>query len=416
MKYGIHTLDDFDFRSKIVLCRLDLNSPFDAKSGHLKDISRIKAAIPTIKELTEKGARLVLLTHQGGDLEYHNFISTELHAKEITKLLGKEVKFIEDVCGPYAREAIKNLKDGEIILLENVRFMAEELTLFETKLKLSPEEQAKTQVVKKLAPLADIYVCDAFAAAHRDQPTLVAFEELLPSAMGRLFEKEYEVLTKIMTSPERPCIFVLGGAKVEDTFIMMPTVLSNKIADKILCSGLVAQIFMVASEIDIGKPSLDLLFSRKLDSYIGKAKEIWEKHSEKIILPQDYAFIVETRKEIDARHLPINHLIEDIGRKTISTYKDEISRARTIFLNGPPGVFEKPETELGTKEIWNHIARAKKFSVIGGGDSIAVANKYNLLDKFSYVCTGGGAMVRFLSGEELPVVRALKKAATRFKG
>lgn len=415
MKYGINTLDDFDFDSKVVLCRLDLNSPYDRENKTLKDISRIRAAIPTIKELSERRAKLVLLTHQGGDLEYHNFIPTELHGKEISKLLSQDVKFIDDFCGPAAREAIKRLKNGEIILLDNVRYMAEEMTLFETKLKLSAEEQAKTILVRKLSPYADLYVCDAFAAAHRDQPTLVGFEELLPSAMGRLFEKEYGVLTKIMTSPDKPSIFLLGGAKIEDAFLMMPTVLRNRIADKILCSGLVAQIFMIASGRDIGATSKEFIYKRKLEPYIEKAKDVIKSYPDEIILPLDYAFSTGIRVEIEAASLPADNLISDIGRKTICMYKDEISKAKTVFVNGPPGVFEESTTELGTKELWNHIADSDNFSVIGGGDSTAVVNKYNLAEKFSYVCTGGGAMVRFLSGEELPVVRALKKSAEKFK-
>ena len=255
MKYGIKTLDDFSLKEKTVLARLDLNSPYDVKEGKLKDITRIKAAIPTITELSRAGAKLVLLTHQGGDLEYHNYISTRLHKNEISKLLDKEVMFIDDVCGPAARGAITDLSPGQILLLDNVRYMAEEMTLFETKLKLTPQEQAKTIVVRKLAPLADIYICDAFAAAHRDQPTLVGFEEVLPSGMGRLFEKEYGVLSKIMKEPEHPAIFLLGGAKIEDAFKMMPKVLSEGIADKILSAGLLGQLFLMARGISLGKAS-----------------------------------------------------------------------------------------------------------------------------------------------------------------
>jgi len=414
MKFGINTLDDFDFEGKTVLCRLDLNSPFEKNRNALKDTSRIKAAIPTIEELSEKGAELVLLSHQGGDLEYHNFKSTELHAEEISSLLGKEVKFIDDICGPAARQAIKELRNGEILLLDNIRYMAEEMTLFETKLKLSPEAQSKTIVVRKLSPIADIYVCDAFAAAHRDQPTLVGFEELLPSAMGRLFEKEYSILTKVMTAPDKPCIFLLGGTKIEDAFLMMPTVLKNNVSDNILCGGLVANIFIMARGISIGPPSEELILGKKLELYVEKAKEIWETYSDKILLPLDYAYSHEGRKEIDADRLPVNHLLADIGKKTIQAYEDEISRARTVFVNGPPGIFEEPETEAGTKELWHHIAGTDNFSVVGGGDSISAVNRYGLAERFSYMCTGGGAMVRFLSGEELPVVSALKKSAQRF--
>jgi len=415
MKFGILTLDDIIFQDKTVLCRLDLNSPFEKDRYALKDTSRIRAAIPTIEELSAKGAKLVLLSHQGGDLEYHNCKPTELHAAEVSRLLGKEVGYLDDVCGPAAREAIKKLGSGDILLLENVRYMAEEMTLFETKLGLSAEAQAKTVVVAKLAPLADIYICDAFAAAHRDQPTLVGFEELLPSAMGRLFEREYSALSQIMTAPDKPCIFLLGGAKIEDAFLMMPAVLKNNVAEKILCGGLVANIFMMARSLRLGAPSESLIFSKKLEPYVDKAKAIWGTHAAKIVLPLDYAYCQEGRRlEIVADRLPLDHLIADIGARTIQAYKDEISQARTVFVNGPPGVFEESETELGTRELWHHIAASAAFSVLGGGDSISAVNKYGLSEKFSYICTGGGAMVRFLSGAELPVVRALKKAAVKF--
>ena len=211
MRFGIHTLDEFDVRGKTVLCRVDMNQPVDRATDSLKSIQRITACAPTVKELSERGAKVVLLAHQGSDIEYKNFYCTRPHAKVLTGLLGREVRWIDDVTGPAAREAIKDLKDGEIILLDNVRFCSEEQTLFEMKLQLTHEQQAKTQVVEKLAPLADLYVCDAFAAAHRDQPTLCGFEQVLPSAMGRLFEREYCVVSELMEKPEHPCVFVLGG-------------------------------------------------------------------------------------------------------------------------------------------------------------------------------------------------------------
>ena len=415
MKYGINTLDDFKFRGKTVICRLDLNCPYDQDKSILKDTTRIEAAIPTIEEISDAGAKLAILSHQGGDLEYQNFISTDLHSKVVSNLLKKPIIFIDDICGPSARKAIKELKSGQILLLDNVRYMAEEMTLFETKLKLSFQEQTKTQVVSKLAPLADIYVCDAFAAAHRDQPTLVAFEYLLPSAMGRLFEKEYEVLSKVISSPEKPCIFCLGGAKIEDAFDMMPKVLKEGVASKILASGLLALVFMLSQGIDIGSPSKEIIYKKKLDVFIDKSKDILANYKDRIMLPVDFAYNDSGRVEFDAKDLPSQYIISDIGTKTISSYKNEIAKARTVFVNGPCGIFENSETELGTKELLSFIASSKICSVIGGGDSIAAVNKYKLSYGFSYICTGGGAMVRFLSGEELPVVKALKYSANRFK-
>ncbi|MBQ8087984.1 MAG: phosphoglycerate kinase, partial [Clostridia bacterium] len=227
MRFGIHTLDEFNVAGKTVLCRVDMNQPVDKATDTLKSIQRISACAPTVKELSDQGAKVVLLAHQGSDIEYKNFYNTRPHAKVLSELLGKEVRWVEDVCGPTAREAIRNLKNGDILLLDNVRFCSEEQTLFEMKLQLTHEEQAKTQVVTKLAPLADLYVCDAFAAAHRDQPTLCGFEQVLPSAMGRLFEKEYCVVSELMENPEHPCAFVLGGSKISDAFMMMETVLSS---------------------------------------------------------------------------------------------------------------------------------------------------------------------------------------------
>ncbi|MBR7082168.1 MAG: phosphoglycerate kinase, partial [Oscillospiraceae bacterium] len=246
MRFGIHTLDEFELRGKTVLCRVDMNQPVDRSTGTLKSTARIEACAPTVRELSDAGARVVLMAHQGSDIEYKNFYTTRPHAAVLAGFLGREVKFIDDVCGPAARDAIKALKDGEILLLDNVRFVSEEQTLFEMKLCLTHEQQAKTLMVEKLAPLADLYVCDAFAAAHRDQPSLCGFEQVLPSAMGRLCEKEYCVISELMESPARPCTFILGGAKISDAFMMMETVLANGAADRILTGGLVANILLAA--------------------------------------------------------------------------------------------------------------------------------------------------------------------------
>jgi phosphoglycerate kinase len=411
MKYGIKTLDDFDFEDKTVIVRTDLNSPYDPEKDVLKDITRIEKAVPTISQLSEKKAKVVLLTHQGGDLEYHNFISTELHSHVLSDLTGKEIDFIDDVCGPAARDAIRNLKAGRILLLDNVRYMAEEMTLFETKLKLTPKEQAKTIVVSKLSPLADIYICDGFASAHRDQPTLVGFPQILSSGMGRLFEAEYEVLSRIMESPAHPAVFILGGAKIEDAFSMMPEVLSKGIADTILASGLLGQLFLMAGGKPLGKASEEIIYAKKLDDYMDRARQILSRYPDRITFPSDFAYMDDERKETVLEGLSPEHAIMDIGTATIDIYKDVIDRAKTVFINGPAGVFEKPEMAKGTKELFAHAADSAAFSVIGGGDSISAAKRFGLEKGFSYMCTGGGAMVRFLSGEELPAVKALKRGA-----
>ena len=413
MRFGIKTLDDFDVKGKTVLCRVDINQPVDRATGKLKSINRIRACVPTIRELSEKGAHVVLMAHQGSDIEYKNYYTTRPHADVLSELLGFGVRWVEDVCGPTAREAIRNLKDGEVLLLDNVRFMAEEQTLFETKLCLSHEEQAKTQVVAKLAPLGDLYVCDAFAAAHRDQPTLCGFEQLLPSAMGRLFEKEYCTVSALMEEPKRPCVFVLGGAKIADAFQMMKTVLLKGSADLVLTGGLVANIFLASQGKEIGKGSLDFIMKSNYGQYIDVARELYEQFGNKIVLPEDLAWVEnDTRREAAVGRIPADIGAVDIGSRTAKRYREEILAAKTVFVNGPAGVFEQQASELGTKEIWQALADTGAFTVLGGGDSITATEKYNLTDKIGYICTGGGALIRFLSGEELPVVRALRHGAT----
>jgi phosphoglycerate kinase len=415
MKFGINTIDDFDVSGKTVLLRVDINQPVDKKTDTLKDITRIKGCAPTIKELSDKGAKLVVLAHQGSDIEYQNFYNLSPHAKVISKLVGKEVTFVPDVCGPFAQQKIKDMHDGQILLLDNVRFMAEEQTLFERKLNLSPQQMLQTQVVKKLAPLADLFVVDAFAAAHRAQPSLMGFSYMMPCAMGRLFEKEYSILAEVLDNPKKPLLFLLGGAKIGDAFQMMDKVLKEGIADKILAGGLVGQVMMIASGIDIGKPSLDFIIKKNLDQYIEKSKAVLAEFGAKIVLPVDVAYVDGQRKEVDVVSLPIDQDILDIGAKTVALFTEEINKAKTIFVNGPLGVFELPETEYGTKTLWHALADSPAFSVLGGGDSVAATNKYGLADKMGYVCTGGGALVRFLSGEELPIIKALKFGTKEFK-
>lgn len=397
MRFGIHTIDDFDVRGKTVLCRVDINQPVDKATGTLKSTHRIEACVPTVQELSARGARVVLLAHQGSDIEYKNFYTTRPHAQVLSALLGAPVDWVEDVCGPLARQRIRALQDGQVLLLDNVRFCSEEQTLFERSLKLSHADQAKTQVVAKLAPLADLYVCDAFAAAHRDQPTLCGFEQLLPSCMGRLFEREYCVISKLMEDPDRPCVFVLGGAKVADAFLMMETVLRGGSADRVLTGGLVGNILLAASGRDIGKASLDFIQKEGYGECIEASRPLLSKYGDRIMLPQDLTYV--------------RGMAMDIGMQTAIEYQRIIREANTVFVNGPMGVFENPETEMGTKMVWDALGDTKAYTVVGGGDSVTATQKYGKTELVDYLCTGGGALIRFLTGEELPVVRALRHAA-----
>ena len=412
MQFGIKTLDDAQVKGKTVLCRVDINQPVDREKGTLKSINRIEACVPTIKELSGKGAKVVLLAHQGSDIEYKNYYTTKPHAAVLSRLLEKEVRWIDDVCGPAAREAILKLEDGDILLLDNVRFVAEEQTLFEMKLRLTHEQQAKTLLVEKLAPLADLYVCDAFAAAHRDQPSLCGFEQVLPSYMGRLFEKEFCTVSQVMEEPVRPCVFVLGGAKISDAFLMMKTVLERGVADKILTGGLVGNIFLTALGKEIGQGSVDFIMKSNYGEYIEKAKELYAQYGEKITLPVDLAWVTDgVRHEAALGSVPADIASVDVGGETAKIYRESILNAKTVFVNGPMGVFEQAPSEAGTRAVWQALADTEAHTVLGGGDSITATEKYGLTDKMGYICTGGGALIRFLTGEELPVVKALRHGA-----
>ena len=281
------------------------------------------------------------------------------------------------------------------------------------KLRITHEQQAKTLLVEKLAPLGDLYVCDAFAAAHRDQPSLCGFEQVLPSAMGRLFEKEYCTVSAVMEEPERPCVFILGGAKISDAFQMIETVLSRGIADKILTGGLVANIFLIALGNDIGQGSRDFIAASNYTEFYDKARALYGAYGDRIVLPVDVAWVQDgNRQEGKLGTVPGDIAAVDIGSDTAALYRDEILSARTVFVNGPMGVFEKAESEHGTKTVWQALADTAGFTVLGGGDSITATEKYGLTDQMGYICTGGGALIRFLSGEELPVVKALRHGST----
>ena len=418
MRFGIRTLDEVEVQGRTVLCRVDINQPVDREKGTLKSINRIRACVPTIRELSDKGARVVLMAHQGSDIEYKNFYTTKPHAAVLQELLGREVQWIDDVCGPAARAKIAALRDGEILLLDNVRFISEEQTLFEQKLRLSHEQQAKTLLVEKLAPLADLYVCDAFAAAHRDQPSLCGFEQVLPSAMGRLFEQEYCAVSQVMEQPDRPCVFVLGGAKISDAFLMMKTVLERGVADEILTGGLVANIFLMALGRPVGKGSEDFIMRSNYGEFVSKAAGLYREFGDRIVLPADLAWVEDgVRHEAVLTEIPAEAAAVDIGAETARVYREKILGAKTVFVNGPMGVFEQAPSESGTKAVWQALADTEGYTVLGGGDSITATEKYGLTDRMGYICTGGGALIRFLSGEELPVVRALRHgSAIRQKG
>jgi len=414
MEAGILTLDDFDFLGKTVALRVDINSPINHQTRELADDNRLRKSIPTIQELAESGARTVILAHQGDTEDYQSLVSLKPHAQRLSKLMDRQVAFLDDIVGPAALERVQALQDGELLLLNNIRYLTEEVSTFVNYVKLTPQQLAQAWLVRKLAPLADIFVCEAFAAAHRYSPSLVGFIEALPSAGGRLFVDELSALTKVMNNPGSPCVFVLGGVRSADAFGMMENVLKNSTADHILTCGLTGEIMLLAEGHKLGQATESFIADKGLSPFIEQSKKLLAEYGDKILYPTDLAYVVDgERHEIGLNDLPADHLLVDIGQNTISRYIELVENAVTIFINGPVGVYEKPGSDEGTSRLWNAIADAPGYSVIGGGDSVASAKHFNVVDKMSYVCTAGGAMVRFTSGRTLPVVDALQNAAKR---
>mgnify|MGYP001042412267 CR=1 FL=1 len=402
------TLDDVTVKNKVVIVRVDFNSPVDPETKKVLDDTRIRAhGETTIKELAGKGAKVVVLAHQGrkGDPD---FIPLKQHAEILSKVLGKPVKYVDDVFGEKAQKAIKELKSGEILVLENVRTFAGE-----TK-EGTPEEHAKTEFVKAIAPLADLFVNDAFAAAHRAHVSMVGFTAVLPSVAGRIMERELKSLSRVLESPEKPCVYILGGAKADDSLEISKYVLDNGIADCVITGGVVGHVFLVSKGLTLGKPNMSFLEEKKLMGLVPGIKELMRKYPEKIKVPVDLAVEVDKRrKEVSVEKLPTDYPIFDIGAGTVESYTKIIRNAKSIVISGPMGVFENSEFIYGTKKIFEAVANSRAFSLAGGGHTIAALQELGLSNKISYVSTAGGALIEFLMGKKLPGVVALEKAAAR---
>lgn len=404
----ILTMDDFDFKGKTALVRVDFNSPIDPETKKVLDDTRIKAhGETTIKELAKKGAKVVILAHQGrpGDPD---FTPLKQHAELLGKILGKPVKYVDDLFGEKAQKAIKTMKNGEILVLENVRTFSDEQK------KGTPEDHAKTEFVRKLAPLADVFVSDAFAAAHRAHVSVVGFTAVLPSVAGRIMERELKALGRVLRAPEKPCIYILGGAKADDSLKISQYVLKNKIADNVLTGGVTGHLFMVARGFNLGKSNMEYLEKKELMGLVPGIKDLMNIYPGKVEVPIDLAVEVNgKRKEVSATDLPTKYPIFDIGEKTVKKYSDLVCRAKSIVISGPMGVFENKKFAKGTEKLFEAIASSKAFSLVGGGHTIAAVEELGLTNKMGYVSTAGGALIEFLMGEQLPGVIALEKAASR---
>lgn len=414
MKYTIMaksylTMDDFDLTDKTVFLRLDINSPIDPKTGDIMDYSRFKAHLDTIRALDH--SKVVIIAHQSRPGK-KDFTPLYQHSLALAKLLKRDIKYIDGLFDSRVIEEIKKLIPGDILMLENTRFFSEEVVLADEPLEI----QKKSNIVRKLAPHMDYLVNDAFAAVHRPQPTLVAFAEEVPMLAGKLMDREISMLNKFMEYDAHPKIALFAGAKADDSIKVSKNMLEHKIVDKILTGGLVANVFLIAKGVDIGPTNLEIL-TKEIGNYqklVDMAKQILKNYE--VITPTDFAVNKDGKRvEIGIDELGDSRQIMDIGIDTIESYKDIIKDAKSIILNGPLGVYELPEFSDGTEEIFRAISTLPAFKVVGGGHTISAISKMGLNRKFDHISVGGGALISFLAGEDMPVIEALKRSKLKFE-
>jgi len=401
----LETLDDATIAGAAVAVRVDVNSPLTA-DGALADDARLRAHRETLAELADRGGRVAVLAHQGrpgGD----EFARLEPHAERFDELLDAPVSYLDATHNREARERVEALDDGEVLVLENTRFYSEEYMSFD------PADAGATHLVEGLAPVLDCYVNDAFAAAHRSQPSLVGFPQHLPSYAGRVMESELDVLGSVAETP-RPRVYLLGGAKVSDSIDVAWDVLESGMADQVLTAGVVGNVFMIADGVDVGDASSDFIYDQGYWDEIDRAADLLDAHGERVRFPQDVAVERDGERHelgLNALPAPEGEAAMDVGSQTIRLYRGVIDEAETIVLNGPAGVFEDDLFGAGTRELYG-AASDVPYSIVGGGDTASAIRKFGV-EGFDHLSTGGGACLRMLTDGDLPAVEALRSAPTR---
>lgn len=387
------TMKELDVKGKRVFCRVDFNVPM--KDGAVTDDTRIRAALPTIQYLSDQGAKVILASHLGRPKgEVKEELRLTPVAARLSQLFGKEVKKVDEAFGEAVQQEIATMKEGDVLLLENVRFYP-------------GEEKNDEELAKQFAALADVYVNDAFGAAHRAHASTEGIAHHLPAAAGFLMEKELEVLGKALADPERPFTAIIGGAKVKDKIDVIDHLLDK--VDNLIIGGGLAFTFVKAQGYEIGKSLLE-------EDKIELAKQFMKKAEDRgvaFLMPVDAVVANKFSEDAEVRVVDIEDIPEDwmaldIGPKTSSLYKAAVHSSKLVIWNGPMGVFEMDKFAEGTKAVAEALAEAEDtYSVIGGGDSAAAVEKFNLADKMSHISTGGGASLEFMEGKQLPGVVAL---------
>lgn len=393
----IKKLEDFNFNGKTVLVRVDFNVPI--KDGKVKGDDRIKKSLPTIKYIKEQGGKIILMSHLGRPKgKYNKDLSLRPVAQRLSEILGEDILFIDEkeVVNKEVKDKVKNIKNGEIALLENLRFRPE-------------EEKNEESFSKDLASLADIYVNDAFGTAHRAHASNVGVSKFLPSAAGFLLEKEIKYLKESLENPKRPFVAILGGAKVSDKINLIKNLLDK--IDSIVIVGAMANTFIKSMGKEVGKSLVE-------DDKLDLARQIIDQASKKgvnLILPEDFIEASEISDDakgqvVDASSIDKDKMVLDIGPNSLKKIKMVLKDAKTIVWNGPAGVFEVDEFSKGTVGIAKILADSDALTIVGGGDSVAAVEKAGVEDKISHISTGGGASLELLEGKVLPAIKALGEA------
>jgi phosphoglycerate kinase len=405
------TLDDVELKGKTVLLRVDINVPVDQATLRISESKRLEAIRDTVEELVDREAKVVLIAHQGRVGDY-DFLPLDQHAAVLSSTFGETFDYVDDTIGVAARERVKEMKPRDVLLLQNVRFLAEE-TLDRT-----PEEHATTILVQRLSSLADVFANDAFSAAHRSHASLVGFTRTLPSVAGRNMERELRFDQQVFTNPERPLVYCLGGSKPDDILEVMKYALERGVVDDVLTSGVLGQLFLVALGRKLGEETDALLREKRYLDDMGDVKDLLSRFGARIRVPVDLAYNDKGKRiEVGVRNLPGTGIVADIGKETIAAYESIINDAKTVVTKGPAGVYEVPGFAAGTKALLEAIGSSRAFSLVGGGHTLSAIRELGIDEtSFSYVSLGGGALINYLSGKGLPAYDALKQAAVRVKG
>ncbi len=403
MKIDYTSYKDVDLKGKKVLMRVDINSNIDVENYKIRESPRIAALVPALEELKESA--VIIMAHQSRPGN-EDFTDLDIHAKEIEKQLGRQVKFVKDLFGKDAVKAIKKLKPGEVLVLNNVRKWEPEMKGYDD---FSVAEN--TEMVKSLYSLVDYVIVDAFGAAHRAHVSIIGWPKMIA---GPITEKELSALKKIIEEPDKPMAMLIGGAKAIDKFKAMKFNFDNEKLDYALCSGLTAILIFEALGKNMGEPNRNII-AKDLEVNKDMIGKTYERYKDKIILPEDLVIDDNgNRKTITIDEAATyNTTTGDVGPKTVEKFKEFIMKSKTIVANGPPGIFEKEVFRESTNEMIEAMVKATKendaLTIIGGGEMGAAASMAGLSDQVSFISTAGGAMLEILSGKDLPMIRALRE-------